>query len=122
MRSIDWLLGHVLTAGIGFVGGFVLGVAGYAYVRATKSDEENESLINLENSFRDLKEKQETEPPVEKKSGRYPWGENCFAQDCADKVVAFKNAGYSTEEIANACGVSEEKVEEAVKEDNSDEE
>jgi hypothetical protein len=122
MRTIDWLLGHVLTAGIGFVGGFVLGVAGYAYVRATKSDEENESLINLENSFRDLKHEQETDPPVEKKSGGCPLSENYFVRDCAGKVVAFKNAGYSTEEIANACGVSEEKIEEVVKEDNNDEE
>ena len=113
MRSIDWILGHVLTAGIGFVGGFVLGVAGYAYVRATKSDEENESLINLENSFRDLNEKQKSESPVEKK-----FGENCFAQDCTDKVVAFKNAGYDTKEIANLFmnALSEKK------EDNNDEE
>ena len=117
MRSIDWLLGHVLTAGIGAIGGFVLGVTGYAYLRGTRSDEENERLINLEEYFREYGEKQETEPPVEKK-----YGENCFAQDCADKVVAFKNAGYSTEEIANACGVSEEKIEEVVKEDNNDEE
>ena len=57
MRTVDWILGHLLTAGIGVVGGFVLGVAGYAYARATRPDEENKKLDELEDAIRSVKQK-----------------------------------------------------------------